>query len=134
MDNYQEIINKIEEVWDILDLLDINHDIIEGKTLINKRITTPKYIYNQYGYIENNSDYIQNENDIVNYINKIIQKYNDFIKLYNYGVKLRQQAFQNNGNDMTNNFTMNNIEAYVSLLITIQNAKILGKATEEIFK
>jgi hypothetical protein len=134
MDNYKEIITKLKEYWDVLNLLDINNDIIEGQKLINKRITIPQYIYNQYGYIENNPNYIKNECDIINYINKIIQKYNNYINLYNYGAKLKQQAFKSDSNDIVNNSTINNIEAYVSLLITIRNAKIFGKTVEEIFK
>lgn len=132
MDNNQEIMEQAKKLWDTIDLIDLSHDIEEGFNLINKRNNTPIYIYNSYGFIENNTNYIQNENDIVNYINKIIKKYKIYIDVYNLGVEIRRQAFQ--GNNITNNIIMNDIDNYVNFLIILQNAKIVGKALDEIFK
>ena len=131
MDNYQEILKNAKEIYDILDLIDLSNDIEEGLNLIKKRNSIPIYIYDLYGYVQINDDYKKIEIDIVNYINKIIKKYKTYIDLYNLGIKIRQQAFQ--GNSTVYNTTINNIEAYVDFLITLQNAKIAGKAIEEIF-
>lgn len=132
MDNNQEIIDQAKNLWSILDLIDLSHDIEDGLKLINKRNYIQRYIYNSYGFIENNINYIQNENDIINYINKIIKKYKVYIDVYNCGVEIRRQAFQSN--NVSNNIIMNNIENYVDFLIILQNAKIVGKAIDEIFK
>lgn len=131
MDNYQEILKNAKEIYDILDLIDLSNDIEEGLNLIKKRNSIPIYIYDLYGYVQINDDYKKIEIDIVNYINKIIKKYKTYIDLYNLGIKIKQQAFQ--GNNTVYNTTINNIEAYVDFLITLQNAKIAGKAIEEIF-
>ena len=130
MDNYQEILENARKAYDILDLIDLSNDIVEGTNLIYNIKITPRYVYNIHGYAEFNTNYMQIENVILNYINKIIEKYKVYIDLYNAQIQLKQQS----NNIQTTTSVVYNIESYVNVLFVLQQSKILGKAIEEVFK
>lgn len=129
IDSYQEILEKVKEAYDTLDLKDLSNDIEEGKNLISSINATSKYIYNIYGYAELNVNYIKIEKDVLDYINKIIKKYRFYIGLYNAEIKIKQQS----GTKIANAVVCN-IEAYVNILMILQHSKIIGKVIEEVFK
>ncbi len=131
MDNYEETLKKAKEIYDILDLIDLSQDIIDGNNLMIRRLQIPRVVLMPNGVYAWNIEYQINEDNIIKYINKIINKYKSYIELNNYVTHKKQNNSYNICDNLTTSYA---IENYIGLLMTILQAKLMGKAIEEIFR